>query len=66
MIISKLIKESVHYKSLNQIQQKLLLKKNNIESIRHGHKMSSLTSFDNWVTKFSPAHNIKMIVKDLI
>lgn len=66
MIISKRIQESSHYKSLNHIQQKLLLKKNNVETIRHGHKMSLLTSFDNWVSKFSPAHNIKMIVKDLI
>lgn len=66
MIIQNLIKESDHFKTLNGIQQKMILKKKTLESIRHGHKMSSLTSFDNWVTKFSPSYNIKMIVKDLM
>lgn len=66
MLIKESIKNTEHFKSLNPIQQKMLLKRNNLEIIRHGHKMSSLTSFDNWVTKVSPSHNIKTIVKQIL
>lgn len=65
-MIKKAISNTEHFKTLNAIQQLMLLKKNNLEIIRHGHKMSSLTGFDNWVQKVSPSHNIKTIVKEIL
>lgn len=65
-MIRRLISATEHFKTLDKIQQKIILNKSNIEVIRHGHKMSSLTSYDNWVTKFSPRQGIKIIVKQLL
>jgi hypothetical protein len=66
MIIKIAIANTAHFKTLNNIQQKMLMNKTNIEIIRHGYKMSILTSYENWIQKVSPSHNIKTIVFEIL
>lgn len=66
MITSNQIKKTEHYKSLDNIQKSLIIKKTQSEKIDLGVNMSQLKSYDFWVEKTSPRHHVKSIVKELI
>ncbi len=65
MSIQELIKKTSAYGRMDNLQQKLIMHKTNILSIKLGVNMSYLASFENWVQKNSPRENIKEIVKSL-
>lgn len=66
MIIKEKIKETKTFKDLDKIQQVMLLKKVNVEAIRLGYKMSTLTSMENWKKVCSPNFTIKSIVTEIL
>ncbi len=66
MMIKKKIRETEAFKSLDKVKKIVFLSKNNIELIRHGHKMSCMTSFENWVKVCSPKNTVHDIVKELL
>ena len=66
MIVSKKIKETKHYKSLDNVQKALIVKKSQTEKITLGVNMSRLRSFEFWVDKTKPRHHVKAIVEELV
>jgi hypothetical protein len=66
MITATQVKETRFYKTLDNVQGSIILKKNCLEKINLGVNMSNLKSYDFWVEKTSPRHKTKEIVKELL
>lgn len=66
MSIRDKIKSTNEYKRMDNLQQKLIFGKKNIEDIKLGLNMSELTTFNNWVKVTSPRDKVKNIVREIL
>ena len=66
MITSTQISKTKYFKVLDNVQKKMVVKKESVERINLGVTMSGLKSFDFWVGKTSPTMRIESVVRELV
>lgn len=65
MIIRKMIMETDVFKELDGMVQTMMLKKGNVEQIRHGVAVCKNIGFDQWERQTNATPRIKLIVKEI-
>lgn len=60
------IRQAKAFRKLNEINQKTMLRKENVERIQHGVNVSSHIGFADWEAQAFPSPQIKDIVFELL